>query len=246
MRALIQALKNIYIPPLSKLYFERLALEKVVYRTPLFVRISDPDSWLIQEPYRKFQSMTSIQLQNHLESLECYLVGKEGGSIFAGDRTLSLNSSLPYIEWRDREKLMASTDFLGGYSLFIDYQEFEGEAESFGKILKAIDTKYEGDLKIVVIGALSATQVQDLFKVSPNSVLIQPDHVTHASFVDRFKFKNKNTLTLFSFGSRPYFLVDPQGQLLTFFSRQDQSSLLEELKKYINNERVVGYEKLGE
>ena len=55
----MQALKQFYIPPLCKLYYERIALEKAMFNVPLFVRIADPESGLVQVPYNKYKLLSN-------------------------------------------------------------------------------------------------------------------------------------------------------------------------------------------
>lgn len=226
----MQELKQFYIPPLTKLYFERIALEKLVFKTPLFVRISDPESWRVKECYQPLKNLSATALNERLENLNEYLMLDEGGSIFEGHRILALNESIPYIEWQSKVGLSASSDLLGQYSLFIDLLEFDGEFEVLKKHIDAIQLCFSENLKIVLIGPI---ELDILFQNYPNLIWIDPQQTTHLSFAERFKFKNRNSLTLFNFGSRPYFLIGPQGKLMTFFTKQDQQNLIDEMKKYI-------------
>lgn len=230
MRVLIQELKQFYVPPLSKLYFERIALEKLAFHAPLFVRIADPESWRVKDEYQKLKGLSNVALKCRMENLKAYLTLVQGGSIFEGHRVLTMNESIPYIEWQSQKGLLASSDLLGKYSLFIALWEFETELEVLGQMIQALQENFEDVFQIVLIGAdeLSAS-----FKDDPNLLCIDPDKTTHLSFAERFKFRNKNGLTLFNFASRPYFLISPQGQLITFFTKQDQQNLMDEIKKYI-------------
>lgn len=230
MKVLIQELKQFYIPPLSKLYFERIALEKLVFHAPLFVRISDPESWRVKDEYQKLKNLSKVALKCRMENLKAYLTLEQGGSIFEGHRVLTLNESIPYIEWQSQKGLLSSGDLLGKYSLFIDLWEFESELETLAQMLLALQEAFEDVLQVVLIGSHELTvAVQE----SQNVICIDTDKTTHLSFVERFKFRNKNGLTLFNFASRPYFLISPQGQLMTFFTKQDQQNLMDEIKKYI-------------
>lgn len=226
----MQELKQFYIPPLSKLYFERIALEKLVFKTPLFVRISDPESWRVNELYLQLKNLSAAALKARLEYLNEYLMLDEGGSIFEGHRILALNESIPYIEWKSKIGLSASSDLLGKHSLFIDLSEFDDEFETLQKHLDAIQLYFNENIQIILIGSI---ELDMPFHDYQNLTCIDPQQTTHLSFAERFKFRNRNSLTLFNFGSRPYFLIGPQGKLITFFTKQDQQNLIDEMKKYI-------------
>lgn len=230
MKVLMQDLKQFYIPPLSKLYFERIALEKIVFKTPLFVRIADPESWRVKELYQQLKNLSAVALKARLEYLNEYLMLEEGGSIFEGNRVLTLAESIPYIEWKSKAGLSASSDLLGKYSLFVDLLEFDGEFETLKKYIDAIHSSFNESIQLVLIGP---TQLHLPFQDDQKLICIDPDKTTHLSFAERFKFRNRNGLTLFNFGSRPYFLIGLQGKLLTFFTKQDQQNLLDEIKKYV-------------
>ncbi|GAA5096564.1 hypothetical protein [Wohlfahrtiimonas larvae] len=230
MKKLIQELKQFYIPPLTNLYFERIALEKIVFRLPLFVRISDPDSWRIKSAYQKFYSFSDIALTHHLENIKAYLSLEQGGSIFEGNRVLSLNEPIPYIEWQSSVGLSASTDLLGKYCLFIDLLDFVEEIDILSQYINAMQSSFNESLQLVLIGS---SELSLNFQGYKNLVCIDPDKTTNLSFAERFKFKYKNTLPLFNFSSKPYFLINHQGRLITFFTKLDQQSLLIEIKKYI-------------
>lgn len=230
MKVLIQELKQFYVPPLSKLYFERIALEKLVFHTPLFVRIADPESWLVKDSYQKLKGLSNTALKCRLENMKTYLTLEQGGSIFEGHRVLTLNEPIPYIEWQSQKGLSASSDLLGKFNLFVDLLDFEDELEMLGRNIHAIQENFEDTIQIVLIGP---TQLSIQFQEFSNIVCIDPDRTTHLSFAERFKFRNRNGLTLFNFGSRPYFLISPQGLLMTFFTKHDQQDLIDEIKKYI-------------
>ncbi len=226
----MQALKQFYIPPLCKLYYERIALEKAVFNIPLFVRIADPESWLVQTPYKKYKLLSKEALAWQTQCLHDYLLIVRDGSVFEGNSVLTLNDSIPYIEWQSDKETLSSADLLGKYSFFIDLAEFEDELEAVEKIIEAIDLSIENDVQIVLIGSLGNYQH---FNACAHLFYIDPEKTAHLSFAERFKFKNKNGLTLFNFGSRPYFLVNPKGKLVTFFTKQDQQALVDEITKYI-------------
>lgn len=218
------------MPPLSKLYFERIALEKLVFRTPLFVRIADPDSWRVKDEHQKLKSLSNMALQSRLENLKAYLTLEQGGSVFDGHRSLMLNESIPYIEWRSLQGLMASHDLLGKYNLFIDLLDFGDELEELEQNIQVIQENFDDSIQIVLMGNL---ELSIPFQQYPNVISIDLDKTTHASVAERFRFKNRNGLTLFNFGSRPYFLVSPQGRLMAFLTKHDQQNLIDEMKKYI-------------
>ena len=230
MKVLIQELKQFYIPPLSKLYFERIALEKLVFRAPLFVRIADPESWRVKDEYQNLKKFSETALKCRMENMKSYLTIEQGGSIFEGHRVLTLNESIPYIEWQSSKGLSASSDLLGKYSLFVDLLDFEDDLEALGQNIHVIQENFEDKIQIVLIGP---NQLSTLLQKCPNLICIDPDKTTHLSFAERFKFRNRNGLTLFNFGSRPYFLISPQGRLMTFFTKHDQQNLIDEIKKYI-------------
>lgn len=230
MKVLIQDLKQFYIPPLAKLYFERIALEKLVFRTPLFVRVSDPESWRVKDCYHQLKKLSAESLKVHLENLNAYLSLDQSGTIFEGNKILCLNESIPYIEWQSETGLSASSDLLGQHSLFIDLLEFENELDDLGEVIATLQSLFKERLKIVLIGPFeSSFSLVQLY----NIVAIDPDRTTNLSFAERFKFRNRNGLTLFNFGSRPYFLVNPQGKLSTFFTKQEKKELISELGEYI-------------
>lgn len=229
MKVLMQTFKQFYIPPLCKLYYDRIALEKIVFNVPLFVRIADPDSWLVKNSYQKYQSISKNTIEYYLQCVNAYLAIEHDGSVFEGKNVLTLNDSIPYIEWQSNQILHASTDLLGKYAFFIDLSDFEGEEEILDTIIYGFGTSFDQDIQLVLIG--SAEKVGQLH--ATNFLNIDPDKTAHLSFAERFKFRNKNGLTLFNFGSRPYFLVSPKGKLITFFTKQDQQVLMDEVKKYI-------------
>ena len=230
MKVLIQELKQFYVPPLSKLYFERIALEKLVFHTPLFVRIADPESWLVKGAYQKLKSLSNTALKCRLENLKVYLTLEQGGSIFEGHRVLTLNEPIPYIEWQSHKGLSASSDLLGKFSLFVDLLDYEDDLETLGQNIHATQENFGDAIQVVLIGP---SKLSDQFQEQPNIICIDPDKTTHLSFAERFKFRNRNGLTLFNFGSRPYFLISPQGLLMTFFTKHEQQNLMDEIKKYI-------------
>lgn len=226
----MQQLKQFYISPLSKMYFERIAMEKIIFGVPLFVRISDPESWLVKEAYQRLKELSAEKFEKRVKNLARYLNNVPEGSVFDGDRVLTLNESIPYIEWRCRSELVASTDLLGKYVVFIDAMEFDDDFEDLSKIINGLQSSFGECVQLVLIGQ---NKLQALFEHYSNLVFIDPEQTTHLSFSERFKFRNKNGLTLFNFGSRPYFLIGPHGQLMTFFSKQDYQALIDEMKKYI-------------
>jgi len=230
VKVLIQELKQFYIPPLSKLYFERIALEKLVFHTPLFVRIADPTSWRVKDAYEKLKGLSNASLKCHLENMKAYLMLENGGSIFEGNRVLTLNEPIPYIEWQSSEGLSSSSDLLGKYSLFIDLLDFEDELELLDKNINTMQLEFHETVQLVLIGS---SELSISLQQEKRIICIDPEKTTHLSFAERFKFRNRNGLTLFNFGSRPYFLISPQGRLMTFFTKQDQQNLIDEIKKYI-------------
>lgn len=232
MRELINELKQFYVLPLSQLYYDRIALEKAVFRSPLFVRISDPDSWLAQAAYTKFKALTPEQLEVKIKSIISYLTPEDKGVVFEGDRVLTLNDSVPYIEWKDDDEFYALTDFLGKYSLFIDVNEFDGECESMKNIIKGLHAVVGDSVQIFLMNSEGAMSE---LKENCHAILIKAENVTTASFAERFNFRNRsrNGLALFNFGSKPYFMMGPNGKLVTFFGKQEQSALIDEIKNII-------------
>jgi hypothetical protein len=188
VKVLIQELKQFYVPPLSKLYFERIALEKLVFHTPLFVRIADPESWLVKNAYQKLKGLSNTALKCRLENMKAYLTLEQGGSIFEGHRVLTLNEPIPYIEWQSQKGLSASSDLLGKFSLFVDLLDFEDDLEMLGKNIQAIQENFEDTIQIVLIGP---AQLSAQFQLVSNIVCIDPEKTTHLSFVERFKFRNR-------------------------------------------------------
>lgn len=230
MKTLIQELKKYYIPPLTNLYFERIALEKLVFGVPLFVRISDPDSWRVKDAYQKLNKLSKVALKDYIENLQAYLTLEQGGSIFEGCRVLTLDESIPYIEWQSNHQLMSSSDLLGQFCLFIDALEFSDEKDALSQYINGLQSHFHESLRLVLIGD---SQYHECFKNYKNLIFIDPEKTTYLSFAERFKFQYKNSLTLFNFGSKPYFLMNAQGKLMTFFTKQDLSSLMSDIKKYI-------------
>lgn len=234
-KTLMQQLKKVYIPPLSNLYYERIALEKVVFGVPLFVRMSDPESWLINEPYVCYKQLSAEALEQKLKYLLSYLKGVPDGTIFDGERVLSLHEPIPYIEWHSAKGISSSASLLGKYTLCIDLSEFDDDFSSLSKVINAIQSSLGDILQLVLIGSI---EMQLSFNQYKNIIFIAPDKTANLSFSERFKFKNKNSLTLFNFGSRPYFLVNESGYLMTFFGKQDQLILIEEIKRYIQLDQL--------
>ncbi len=226
----MQALKQFYIPPLCKLYYERIALEKAMFNVPLFVRIADPESWLVQAPYNKYKLLSKEALSWQAQCLHDYLSLERDGSVFEGSSVLTLNDSIPYIEWQNDMGTLSSADLLGKYAFFIDLSEFDDDLGAIDDFIEAMNLSINEDIQIVLIGLYEKCKSFNHFS---DLIYIDPDKAAHLSFAERFKFKNKNGLTLFNFGSRPYFLVNAKGKLLTFFTKQDQQPLIDEIKKYI-------------
>lgn len=231
MKGLVQELKQFYIPPLAKLYYERIALEKIVFKAPLFVRVSDPESWLVQASYQKIKHYSDEQVLEYLKNMIAYLSIDDEGSVFEGDKILTLNESIPYIEWQVQNRLAASTDLLGKYAFFIDLLEFDNEFDVLNKVINELRMLLGDAISFILIGP---SEMHIDFSDYRRLIFIDPNKTNHRSFSERFRFKNKSGLTLFNFSSRPYFLVNPQGKLITFFAKQECQALIDDVQKYIH------------
>ncbi|OYQ75217.1 hypothetical protein [Wohlfahrtiimonas sp. G9077] len=228
MKERLRQLNQFYLPPLTKLYFERAALEKIVNHVPLFVRISDPESWLMQSAHQMYRNLSKEALSDRLDQLIDYLT-TESTSVFEGQQGLVVHDSVPYIEWRMGQKFYATSDLLGKPTLFMDLQDLSTDSEQLSKNINHLQSVWHDQLQIVLMGE---THTYPAMAQYENLILMDPTRVTHPHFVERFRFKPRN-LSMFSFGSKPFFLMNSHGKLMSFFSKQDQSVLVEEVKKQL-------------
>ncbi len=181
--ALLNVLKariqSVYLPPVSKLYFDVMALQSRLQKRVVTVRISEPETWLLGEACQVYQGWSEELLLMRLRHIVHYLSGEQ--NVFAADYHLQLKAPIPYFEWQKQNKIQSITDYLGSDVVLYWLAPHEKELKILNELLEIYHfLQARNMVLLLVVGeSIQISAMESLWQMLSSEV----DLVGHMDYV---------------------------------------------------------------